>query len=167
MQHKAVYLFYINNCPTRCNTKQSIYFILIIMYINNCPTSCNTMQSIYFILIIMYINNCPTRCNTKQSIYYSASSLYMFRVSTTRIIRSTQNCNYNLRYWSYFLWTIINTDQRCTEHNNKTGWATANSHPEPDGLRIHGTKVKFKLQRGQASFVTLGEVAAQKIWRVP
>jgi len=26
----------------------------------------------------------------------------MFRVSTTPIIRSTQNCNYSLRYWSYF-----------------------------------------------------------------
>ena len=33
----------------------------------------------------------------KQSIYYSASSLYMFRVSTTPIIRSTQNSNYSLR----------------------------------------------------------------------
>ena len=49
---------------------------------------------------LIYINNCPKRCNTKQSIYYSASSLYMFRVSTTPIIRSTQNCNYSLRYWS-------------------------------------------------------------------
>jgi len=45
-----------------------------------------------------YINNCPTRCNTKQSIYYSASSLYMFRASTTPITRSTQNCNCSLRY---------------------------------------------------------------------
>jgi len=26
-----------------------------------------------------------------------------FRVSTSSIIRSTQNCNYSLRYWSYFL----------------------------------------------------------------
>jgi len=26
-----------------------------------------------------------------------------FRLSTTPIIRSTQNCNYSLRYWSYFL----------------------------------------------------------------
>ena len=33
----------------------------------------------------------------KQSIYYSASSLYVFRVSTTPIIRSKQNCNYSLR----------------------------------------------------------------------
>jgi len=48
-----------------------------------------------------YINNCLTGCNIKQSIYYSASSLYMFRVSTTPIIRSAQNCNYTLRYWSY------------------------------------------------------------------
>ena len=37
----------------------------------------------------------------KQSIYYSASSLYMFRVSTTPII-SIQIFNYSLQYWSYF-----------------------------------------------------------------
>ena len=48
-----------------------------------------------------YINNCLKRCNTKQSIYYSAISLYMFRVPTTPNIRSTQNCNYSLWYWSY------------------------------------------------------------------
>jgi len=40
--------------------------------------------------LVSYINNRPTRCNTKQSIYYSASFLYMFRVSTTSIVRSTQ-----------------------------------------------------------------------------
>jgi len=56
---------------------------------------------------LIYINNCPTRCNTKQSIYYSASSLYMFRVSTTPVIRSTQNCNYSLQYWSYFLCSYL------------------------------------------------------------
>ena len=56
---------------------------------------------------LIYINNCPTRCNTKQSIYYSASSLYMFRVSTTPVIRSTQNCNYSLRYWSYSLCSYL------------------------------------------------------------
>ena len=48
----------------------------------------------------IYINNCPTRYNTKQSIYYSVSSLYMKWVSATPIIRSSQNCNYSLRYWS-------------------------------------------------------------------
>jgi len=37
-----------------------------------------------------------------QTVYYSASSLYMFQVSTTPIIRLTQNCNYSLRYRSYF-----------------------------------------------------------------
>ena len=41
------------------------------------------------------------------SVYNSASSLYMFRVSTTLIIRSTQNCNYSLRYWSYFLCSYL------------------------------------------------------------
>ena len=31
----------------------------------------------------------------------------MFRVSTTPIIRSTQNCNYSLRYGSYFLCSYL------------------------------------------------------------
>ena len=31
----------------------------------------------------------------------------MFRVSTTPIISSTQNCNYSLRYWSYFLCSYL------------------------------------------------------------
>jgi len=33
-------------------------------------------------------------------VYCCASSLYMFRVSTTPIIRSTRNCNYSLLNWS-------------------------------------------------------------------
>ena len=57
---------------------------------------------LWFRTSLIYINTCPTRCNTKQSIYYSTSSLYMFWVSTTLIIRSTQDCNYSLRHWSYF-----------------------------------------------------------------
>jgi len=40
---------------------------------------------------------------TQSSLFYSASSLYVFRVSTTPITRSTQNCNYSLRYWSSYL----------------------------------------------------------------
>jgi len=62
---------------------------------------------LWFLASLIYINNSPTRCNTKQSVYYSASSLHMFRVSTTPIIRSTQNCNYSLRYWSYFLCSYL------------------------------------------------------------
>ena len=53
---------------------------------------------LWFRASLIYINNCPTRCNTKQSTYYSVSSLNMFQVSTTPIIRSTPNCNYSLRY---------------------------------------------------------------------
>jgi len=66
----------------------------------NCTFSVNFTRILYlwFRASLICINNCPTRCNTKQSVYYSASSLYMFRVSTTPIIRSTQNCNYSLRY---------------------------------------------------------------------
>ena len=33
-------------------------------------------------------------------IYFNAKSLYMFRVSTAPIIRSTKNCNRSLRYRS-------------------------------------------------------------------
>jgi len=33
-------------------------------------------------------------------IYFTAQSLYMFRVSTAPIIRSTKNCNRSLRYRS-------------------------------------------------------------------
>ena len=75
------------------------------------------------------INNCPTRWNTKQSIYYSASSLYMFRVSTTPIIRSKQNCNYSLRYWSSYLlptWPSLATLEggSCTKNMTSTGGYT-------------------------------------------
>ena len=122
-------LIYINNCPTRCNTKQSIYYSASSLYMfrvsttpimstQNCnyslrycaATSLQRDQALvyqfqiwlerYQHFKIQYISNCPTRCNTKQSICYSASSLCMFRVSTTPIIRSTQNCNYSLRYWA-------------------------------------------------------------------
>ena len=48
----------------------------------------NITLCLWFRASLICINNCPARCNTKQSIYYSASSLYMFRVSTTSIIRS-------------------------------------------------------------------------------
>jgi len=64
---------------------------------------CVCVLCLRFRASLIYINNGPTRCNIKQSIYYSARSLYMFRVSTTPTIRSTQNCNYSLRYWSYFV----------------------------------------------------------------
>jgi len=57
---------------------------------------------LWFRASLIYINNCPIRCNAKQSFYNYASLLYMFRVSTTPTIRSTQNCNYSLQYWSYF-----------------------------------------------------------------
>ena len=77
-------------------------YICIYIYIKLSQKHFENMDNFYTLIfytrIYSYINNCPTRCNTKQSIYYSASLLYMFRVPTTPIIRSTQNCNYNLRY---------------------------------------------------------------------
>ena len=69
-----------------------------------------------------YINNRPTRCNTKQSIYYSANSLYMFRVSTTPITRSTQNCNYSLRCTKVAKLAL----PRCTKNMTSTGGCSYN-----------------------------------------
>ena len=76
-----------------CLHRDDLFFVLILSSF----LSHNNYLRVFF-LFFCYINNCPTRCNTKQPIYYSASSFYMFRVSTTPIIRSTQNCNYSLRY---------------------------------------------------------------------
>ena len=41
----------------------------------------------------------PTRCNVTQFIY-SYKLLYMFRVVSPPIIRSTHNCIYSICYWS-------------------------------------------------------------------
>ena len=78
---------------------RTLFLIQLLML---CGVLISRILCLWFCVSLIYINNCPTRCNTKQSIYYSENSLYMFRVSNTPIIRSTQNCNYSLRYWSYF-----------------------------------------------------------------
>ena len=82
-------------------------YVYVCMYIHSAEKR-QLLLCLWFRASLIYINNCPTRCNTKRSIYYSASSLYMFRVSTTPIIRRTQNSNYSLRYWPYFFCRIIN-----------------------------------------------------------
>jgi hypothetical protein len=80
----------------------------------NCIFSMKATRILYlwFRASLICINNCPTRCNTTQSIYYSPGSLYMFRVSATPIIRSTQNCNYSLRYCAA---TSLQRGQACLE----------------------------------------------------
>ena len=75
---------------------------------NMCSVSTKKgLLCLWFRALLIFINNCPTIRSTKQPIYYSASSLYMFRVSTTPIIGSTQNCNNCLWYWSYFLCSYL------------------------------------------------------------
>ena len=95
-KNECLYIIYINlgasksqNCSVRFHETRS-------------PDTehCCTILCLRFRAALIYINNCPTWCNTEQFIYYSASSLYMFRVSATLIIKDTQNCNYSLRYWS-------------------------------------------------------------------
>ena len=87
----------------KCIRTQIILTLLGAYIIVSRLLECSLIQilCLWFRASLIYNTNCPTRCNTKQSIYYSASSLYMFRVSTTSIIRITQNCNYSLLYWSY------------------------------------------------------------------
>ena len=107
-------LLYFNSCYELINISEYVndakYFNICfstdsgfgeIAYIENLSVLFDTSNlefRFWFRASLTFINSCPTRCNTKQSIYCSASSLYMFRVSTTPIIRSTQNCNYSLRY---------------------------------------------------------------------
>ena len=55
---------------------------------------------------LIYINNIQ-RDATQSSLFIILQGHYMFRVSTTHNIRSTQNCNYSLRYWSYFLCSYL------------------------------------------------------------
>jgi len=71
---------------------------------------CVRRQEVKIVLYsIWYRHTCrwPSGAQVEQSIYYSVSSLYMFRVSATPIIRSTQICNCSLRYWSYFLCSYL------------------------------------------------------------
>ena len=79
----------------------------LILHVKQLLSLIMAISCLWFLASLIYINNCPTRCNTKRSIYYSASSLDMFRVSDTPIIRCTQNCNYSLRYYSYFLCSYL------------------------------------------------------------
>ena len=99
--------------------------------------------------MVRYINNYPTRCNIKRSIYYSARSLYIFRVSNTPIIRSTQNCNYSLRYWSYFSCSHLPTKTNMTRYNSNQSIYYSSS-----------SLCKLAWPRWR-------EVAAQKIWPAP
>jgi len=63
---------------------------------------CNKIVIGHFFAHIIHHNRFSVQLSSSSEtyvmyIYYSASSLYTFRVSTP-IIRSTQNCNYILRY---------------------------------------------------------------------
>jgi len=88
-------------------TLSHLVFVNVINFTSQTATNLRNRQVVLQKFLWFCINDCPKRCNTKQSIYYSASSLYMFRVSTTPIIKITQNCKYGLRYWSYFLFSYL------------------------------------------------------------
>ena len=61
---------------------------------------------VWFRASLICINICPTKCNTKQA--YLLFCKFTLHVSgATSIIRSTQNCNYSLQYWSYFFVQLL------------------------------------------------------------
>jgi len=108
----------------------------------------NQFLCLWFRVSLIYINNCPTRCNTKQSIYYSASSLYMFRVSTTPNIRSTQNCNYSLGHVGQVALDQLEGGS-CTKNMTSTGgcsysfvysWWWVWLKPETCRVNLHNNK---------------------------
>jgi len=94
--------------PERFNVNfrllKTIHLHLLVCYLNGMLLSTYSFIINLFIYLLLII---VQRDATQKSIYYSASSLYMFRVSTTPIIRSTQKFNYSLRYWSYFLCSYL------------------------------------------------------------
>jgi hypothetical protein len=53
-----------------------------------------------------FVNNGPTRCNNIQFIY-SCKLLYMFRVVTPLIIRSSYHCICNIWHYCYLSWTWL------------------------------------------------------------
>jgi len=129
-QHQTNAIFLPSSFVTHTHTHTHTHiYIYIYIYTRIHPRTHAHTLILWFRTSLIYINNFPTRCNTMQSIYYSASSLYMFRVSTTPIIRSTQNCNYSLRYWSCFCAAIflqrgqmaILEGGSCTKNMNITG----------------------------------------------
>jgi len=51
------------------------------------------------LIVLLYVNKNPTRCNSMQIFIYCKVTLHVSGV-TALIIRSTKNCNRNLRYGS-------------------------------------------------------------------
>jgi len=107
-----------------------------------------------------YINNCPTRCNTKQSIYYSASSLYMFLVSTTPIIRGKQNCNLQPPVLVIFFFVQLPpfnvAGGSCTKNMTSTGPSNVAKVAWPLPVLVIFFCAATSLQHGQASLTSTG-----------
>ena len=104
------------------------------------------VQSIYIYIYIVYgsvrrwsILIIVQRYTTQSSLFISLQ-VQMFRVSTTPIIRSTQNCNYSLRYWSYFLCSYL-----------PPTWPGVHKTVTTASVTGHVFCADTSLQRGQAS----------------
>jgi hypothetical protein len=85
-------------------------------------------------LVINYVNNCPTICNYIQFIY-TCKLLYMFRVVSPPIIRSSYHCIYSIwhycdRYcnrslmWLAWNWGCSNghTNAGCCKYSDMSSW---------------------------------------------
>ena len=72
------------------------------------------------------VNDCSTKMRLYTVYYVSVNcSLYMFRVVTSPIIRSTCNCNYNIWHWSNRLcylplsWSSWNCSSGLLDHDQQ------------------------------------------------
>ena len=77
--------------------------------------SCWLLTSLYYIVINQQ------DAAVRSQFYFTAGSLYMFRVLSTPIVRSTLNCIYSLRYRSYYRCSyLLPTWPACLLRYNKT-----------------------------------------------
>jgi len=138
-------LIYINNCPTRCDTKQSIYYSASSPYTN------------LTVVTVLCINNCPTRCDTKQSIYYSASSPYTNLTVVTVLCTPDDGCGWHSKHvewtcriinrllWVASRWTVININKfMFCKHVLK-------SAPLSNVVKVPSAVREFLQSHGQAS----------------
>ena len=97
-----------DSMPDRPSCSQSLYRLSYRTHINTICTSCKSQAlliwelfklcTVYFNLFCN-VNKIPTRCNSTQIFIHCKVTLHVSGV-TAPIIRSTKNCNRNLRYRS-------------------------------------------------------------------
>ena len=93
------------------------------------PYNSQTLSIRRYILWIIYIVTNQQDEAVRSQFYFTAGSLYIFRVLSTPIIRSTLNCIYSLRYRFYYrcsylllTWPLATSEEgSCNDNITCTG----------------------------------------------